>query len=79
MAPTVARDGPFRLFFFSREEPRIHVHIAHSDGEAKFWLTPEVALASHTGLSAQQLRDAQRVVVSHLEEILNEWNRHFGA
>ncbi len=28
------------LFFFSREETRIHAHVAHPDGEAKFWLTP---------------------------------------
>lgn len=51
MAPTVVRDRPFRLFFFSREEPRIHVHVAHPDGEAKFWLEPGVTLAGHTGLS----------------------------
>lgn len=43
-------DGPFRLFFFSREETRIHVHVAHPDGEAKFWLTPVVHLAMSTGL-----------------------------
>jgi len=51
MAPTVVRDGPYRLFFFSREEPRFHVHVAHPDGEAKFWLTPVVHLATSTGLS----------------------------
>jgi hypothetical protein len=45
MAPTIVRDGQFRLFFFSREETRIHVHVAHPDGEAKFWLTPDVHLA----------------------------------
>ena len=39
MAPTVVRDGQFRLFFFSREEERIHVHVAHPDGEAKFGLS----------------------------------------
>ncbi len=44
MAPTVARVGQLRLFFFSREELRIHIHVAHPDGEAKFWLTPDVAL-----------------------------------
>ena len=55
MATTIVRDGQFRLFFFSREETRIHVHVAHADGEAKFWLTPQVALANHTGLSAPQL------------------------
>jgi hypothetical protein len=79
MAPTVARDGPFRLFFFSREEPRIHVHVSHPDGEAKFWLTPQVALASHTGLSTRQLHDAQTAVQAHVKEIENAWNHHFGG
>jgi hypothetical protein len=51
MAPTVLRDGQFRLFFFSREETRIHVHVSHPDGEAKFWLTPEIHLAIAVGLN----------------------------
>ena len=79
MAPTVLRVGKFRLFFFSREEPRIHVHVAHPDGEAKFWLAPQVVLANYTGLSASQRREAQAVVEAHLEEIQNAWNRHFGS
>ncbi len=79
MAPTIVRDGQFRLFFFSREEVRIHVHVAHPDGEAKFWLTPQVALATYTGLSTTQLRQAQAVVMAHLEEIQNAWNDHFGS
>ncbi|PUE21178.1 DUF4160 domain-containing protein [Limnohabitans sp. WS1] len=79
MAPTVVRDGAFRLFFFSREEPRIHVHVAHPDGEAKFWLTPVVALSTSTGLSTKQLKEAQSVVESHLKEIQDAWNHHFGG
>ena len=79
MAPTIVRDGPFRLFFFSREETRIHVHVAHADGEAKFWLTPKVALANHTGLSATQIRQAQAVVNTHLKEIHDAWHYHFGG
>ena len=78
MAPTVVRDGPFRLFFFSREEPRIHVHVAHPDGEAKFWLTPNVHVASSTGLTTRQLADAQAVVTRHLKEIQDAWQHHFG-
>lgn len=77
MAPTVVRDGPFRLFF-SREEPRMHIHVAHPDGEAKFWLTPSVTLASQMGLSAQELAEAERVVARHLQEIMDAWNKHFG-
>ena len=79
MSPTVVRDGQFRLFFFSREETRMHVHVSHPDGEAKFWLLPEVALATSTGLSARQLRDALLVVQAHLKEIENAWNTHFGG
>jgi hypothetical protein len=79
MAPTVLREGPFRLFFFSREEPRIHVHVSHPDGEAKFWLTPVVALATSVGLSERQLREAHRIVEEHLEEIRHAWHQHFGG
>ena len=79
MSPTIVRDGQFRLFFFSREETRIHVHVSHPDGEAKFWLTPDLALANHTGLSATQIRQAQAVVNTHLKEIQDAWNHHFGG
>ncbi len=77
MAPTIVRDGPFRLFFFSREESRIHVHVAHSDGEAKFWLTPDVTLATSTGLTPRQLNEAKLVVQTHLKEINDAWIHHF--
>ena len=77
MAPTIVCDGQFRLFFFSREESRIHVHVAHADGEAKFWLTPQVGLASHTGLSATKIRQAQAVGNAYLKELQDAWTHHF--
>jgi hypothetical protein len=69
MAQTVVRDGPFRLFFFSREEPGMHIHVAHPHGEAKFWLELGVALATHTGMSERELAEAERVVARHHSEI----------
>ena len=33
------------MYFFSREERRAHVHVQHADGEAKFWIHPNVELA----------------------------------
>ena len=78
MSPTVLRDGPFRLFFFSREEVRVHVHVAHPDGEAKFWLEPEIGLAVVIGLSSRQVADAEAVVRRHEQEIRHAWTRHFG-
>jgi hypothetical protein len=79
MTPTIFREGKFRLFFFSREEPRIHVHVEHPEGEAKFWLTPSVHLARNVGLSSVQVRQAQTLVEAHLEEIQDAWHRHFGG
>ena len=78
MAPTIVRDGKFRLFFFSREETKIHVHISHPDGEAKFWLKPDIELAVNVGLSQTQVRQAHAVVSKHIKEIEDAWNHHFG-
>ena len=71
MAATVVRDGSYRLFFFSREEPRMHIHVAHPHGEAKFWLQPSLTLANHTGLSKQELAYAERIVARHLQEVID--------
>lgn len=79
MSPTIFRDGGFRFYFFSREEPRIHVHVTCPDGEAKFWLEPAVALAQNHGLSDQQVRVAQRLVEEHIGEIRSAWTKHFGS
>lgn len=78
MSPTILREGPFRLFFFSREEPRMHVHVAHPDGEAKFWIEPELATSVVVGMSPRQVAEAEDVVRRHLEEIRDAWVRHFG-
>jgi hypothetical protein len=52
----VFREDGYRFFFFSREESRRQVHVVSGDGEAKFWLEPEVALARNHGLRGAQLR-----------------------
>ena len=78
MAPTVFRDGSFRFFFFSREELRIHIHVSHTDGEAKYWIEPKIELAMNQGLSQKQLNEALSLVERHHKEILNAWRTHFG-
>jgi hypothetical protein len=73
------REGPFRPFFFSREESRMHLHVSHPDGEAKFWLSPEVTSADSVGMSLHQLDQAQDVVHRHVGVIRDAWIRHLGA
>ena len=69
--------GTHRFFLFSREETRMHVHVAHHDGEAKFWLVPAVELATQTGLAKHIIGEAQQLVEDHREEIIDAWNKHF--
>lgn len=55
----------------------MHVHVYHSDGEAKFWLEPVIKLAQNFGLSSQEIREAEDLVRSHEQEIRDAWNKHF--
>lgn len=78
MSPTVFREGPFRFYFFSREEPRLHIHVCCAGGEAKFWLAPDIELAQNFGLTERQIRVAQALVEEHANEIRSAWEEHFG-
>jgi hypothetical protein len=77
LTTTVFREGEFRFFFFSREESRMHIHVSHPDGEAKFWLEPTIELAHNIGLSSSKMKDAERLVESRKKEITDAWNNYF--
>lgn len=62
MSPTVFKEAGYRFFFFSREEPRMHVHIVSEEGEAKFWLEPEIELARNYRYSRKQLKEIEILV-----------------
>jgi len=77
--PTVARVGPYRLFFFGNEgfEPR-HVHVPREARVAKFWLRP-VALASSGGFAGHELRRIQRLVEARQARLEEAWDEFFAA
>jgi len=77
MSPTVFREQGYRFYFFSREELSMHVHVYHSDGEAKFWLEPAIELAQNFGLSSKEIWEVEKLVRSHEQEIRDAWNKHF--
>jgi len=79
VSPTVLRKNGYRLYFFSREEPRVHIHAYCGDGEAKFWLVPQVELAYNHNLSRKQLREIEALIDEHYEEIVDAWRDHFGS
>lgn len=77
MSPTVFQFKNYRFFFFSREEPRIHVHVRSPDGEAKFWIEPDIELSVHRGLSSRELKELEEVVIEKEDEIRQHWKKHF--
>lgn len=79
MSPTIFRHKGYRFFFFSREETRMHVHVYSGDGEAKFWLEPNISLAENYGFSAKELREIQRVIEEKQDDIQSSWRKHFGS
>lgn len=56
----------------------MHVHVYCADGEAKFWLTPNVSLAKNFGLSNKQIVELIDIIEERKDEISNAWEKHFG-
>ena len=81
--PTVFYHGKYRFHFFSNEfqavgilEP-IHVHIESGENEAKFWIEPEVTLASNEGFRSKELSEIKKVIEDKKDEIILKWKQHF--
>ncbi|KQC15076.1 MAG: hypothetical protein APR63_12815 [Desulfuromonas sp. SDB] len=57
---------------------RKHIHVYHPDGEAKFWLEPDIELARNYKLTEKQLNEIKKIIEENLDEIKNSWKEHFG-
>jgi hypothetical protein len=55
----------------------MHVHVFSPDGEAKFWLEPQIELAVSKGLKSVELNELRRLIEERHDEIREHWNRHF--
>jgi hypothetical protein len=78
--PTIFRHDGFRFFFFSNEgDPKepAHVHVKRAGDEAKFWLTPDIAVADSFGFNAAQLNKLLRLVRQNQGRIERAWDEHF--
>jgi hypothetical protein len=56
---------------------RLHIHVQAVDGEAKFWIEPEIELARNYELSDQGLRRVLELIGEHEQEIRDAWRSHF--
>lgn len=79
MSPTVFKEDGYRFFFFSREEERMHVHVMCQEGEAKFWLHPEIELARNYNLTRLHLKRIETIIEDRYHELIGAWHKHFGS
>ncbi|HBX49792.1 MAG TPA: hypothetical protein DEH02_01850 [Bacteroidales bacterium] len=57
----------------------MHVHIATTDGTAKFWIEPIISLADFYNVSSQDLKKIQALIEKHINEISSHWKNHFNV
>jgi len=57
----------------------MHVHVHGGEGEAKFQLEPQIALARNYGLSEQAVSAALRLIRDEEDVIGRAWHEHCGS
>ncbi len=57
----------------------MHIHVQSADGEAKFWMEPEIELARNYELSDHDLKRVLQLIIEREQEIRDAWTRHFGS
>ena len=55
----------------------MHVHVYSGDGEAKFWLDPQIELARNYRLSRINLKEIEKIIEDHQDEIRSAWENYF--
>jgi len=72
---------PGHRFHGNLDSPRepVHVHVLGAGGDAKYWVSPVVALAESDGFDSRTLRELLGVVEQNAELIERAWNEHFGS
>ena len=78
--PVIFRWKGYRFFFFSNEGnplEALHVHVQKGEAIAKFWIEPEVKIASSYAISASELNKLQKVVEDNIDTIRETWNEFF--
>jgi len=49
------------------------------DGEAKFWLEPQIELARNYRLTRNQIKEIEIIIEDHYDELKRAWKEHFAG
>ena len=54
----------------------MHIHVAYGGGRAKYWLKPDVILASNIGFKAKDIKRAKELIKENLDLFKEKWNEY---
>jgi len=57
----------------------MHVHVMSAEGEAKFWLEPDIELAKNHRYSRKQLKHIESMIEVHHDQLISAWRQHFSG
>ncbi len=57
----------------------MHIHIDSTDGTAKFWLEPIVALEVYYNMKSKELSEIEEIVKEKKYEFVREWKKYFSV
>lgn len=55
----------------------MHIHVSTPEGEAKFWIEPDVMLCENYKIAPRVIRELKGIVETRKDEIINAWKKHF--
>jgi len=75
--PTVLRVGPYRLFFYLRDQNEpIHVHVECDNNIAKVWLDP-IRHQNSAGFSRSEINRILSIIIENQLKLMEAWNDYF--
>ena len=78
MSPKFRKEEGFIFKIYSNEEERMHIHVTKAECEAKFWLDPDIELASNYGFNSKDLRKIEQLVNKYGNEFKQQFASYIG-
>jgi uncharacterized protein DUF4160 len=76
--PTILIVNGYRFYFYSNEndEP-VHIHVEKGEGNAKYWLEPELKEEYSYGFKAKQRKEIKQIISENIEKLITDWYEYF--
>jgi len=75
--PTVLNRGPYRFFFYARDQDEpYHIHVERDEKIAKFWLDP-IGLQMSGGFNRIGINKINKFIIENHTLLTEAWNEYF--